>query len=69
MSNASDEPREPDVPDEHLPEDLRPSEDNPLAQPLDDDAETDDLDVLGGKVPEQWDEHERDQEPDEAPQD
>ncbi|MGN6250884.1 MAG: hypothetical protein ACTHNS_03615 [Marmoricola sp.] len=28
-----------DVADEDLPEDLRPAEDNPLAQPLDPDAE------------------------------
>ena len=69
MSNASDEPRGPDVPDEALPDDLRPSEDNPLAQPLDDDAETDGLDVLGGKTPEQWDEHERGREADAAQQD
>lgn len=27
-----------DVSDDALPEDLRPTEDNPLAQPLDDDA-------------------------------
>lgn len=28
-----------DVPDEALPEDLRPNEDNPLAQPSDEDAD------------------------------
>lgn len=41
------------IDDEQLPEDLRPSEDNPLARPLDpDDEDTpdpEDLDVLGGK--------------------
>ena len=29
------------IPDEDLPEDLRPSEDNPLAQPADDDVPDD----------------------------
>ncbi|QIK75991.1 hypothetical protein [Nocardioides piscis] len=36
------------VPDEHLPEDLKPGEDNPLAEPLDpDDESTKDADELG----------------------
>lgn len=36
------------ISDEQLPEDLRPSDDNPLAKPLDpDDAATKDLDELG----------------------
>ena len=35
--------------DEDLPEDLQPSEDNPLAEPLEEDV--DDLDVYGGKAP------------------
>ena len=38
-----------EVTDDQLPEDLRPSDDNPLAQPLDEeDAEVDDLDLMGG---------------------
>jgi hypothetical protein len=45
-----------EVTDDQLPEDLRPSDDNPLAQPLDEeDAEVDDLDMDGGKPAEQWD--------------
>jgi hypothetical protein len=55
MSNQSDEP-ETGISDEQLPEDLQPSDDNPLAQPLADDDETksaEELDVLGGKLPEQ----------------
>jgi hypothetical protein len=44
------------VTDDQLPEDLRPTDDNPLAQPLDEeDAEVDDLDMGGGKPAEQWD--------------
>ena len=44
-----------EITDEQLPEDLRPSEENPLAQPLDDEVALDDLDVHGGKPAEQWD--------------
>ena len=55
MSNQSDEPTT-GISDEDLPEDLQPSDDNPLAQPLtEDDDETkspEELDVLGGKTPE-----------------
>ncbi|WP_395692793.1 hypothetical protein [Nocardioides sp.] len=45
------------IDDEDLPEDLQPTEDNPLAQDLDpDEAKSrDELDVLGGKTPEQSD--------------
>lgn len=42
MTNASDEP-ETGISDEQLPEDLQPTEDNPLAQPLPDDEESPDL--------------------------
>jgi hypothetical protein len=42
MSNASDEP-ETGITNEQLPEDLQPTDDNPLAQPLDDDVDPDDL--------------------------
>jgi hypothetical protein len=41
--------------DDQLPEDLQPSEDNPLAEPLEDrdDAHSiDELDMQGGKTPE-----------------
>jgi hypothetical protein len=57
MSNQNDEQSE-GISDEDLPEDLQPTDDNPLAQPLtDEDPETaEDLDVLGGgKRPEQSD--------------
>ncbi|MBZ5736719.1 hypothetical protein [Nocardioides mangrovi] len=47
------------IADEDLPEDLQPTEDNPLAQDLDEDAEgtksREELDVLGGKTAEQDD--------------
>jgi hypothetical protein len=52
MSEQSSERDEPDgplsVPDEELPEDLRPSEDNPLAQPPDDDVPEDVLKETAG---------------------
>jgi hypothetical protein len=56
MSESSSEPG--GIADEDLPEDLRPTEDNPLAQPLDeDDAKSpDELDMRGGKTPEQSEE-------------
>ena len=57
-SSTEDQPQADDVAgitDEQLPEDLRPSEENPLAQPLDDEEALDDLDVHGGKPAEQWD--------------
>ena len=43
------------IEDEDLPEDLQPSDDNPLAKPLtdeDDPKSPEELDVLGGKDPE-----------------
>ena len=62
MSNSENETgndTELGISDDQLPEDLQPSEDNPLAEPLDeDDAETDELDMQGGKTPEQWDDEE-----------
>ncbi|NYG55525.1 hypothetical protein [Nocardioides perillae] len=33
------------IPDDQLPEDLQPGEDNPLAEPLDPDEARDDLDL------------------------
>ena len=43
------------ISDEDLPEDLQPGEENPLAEPLAEDVSPDDLDVLGGRLPEQSD--------------
>jgi hypothetical protein len=56
MSETSNE--QGGIADEDLPEDLRPTDDNPLAQPLDEDEakSPEELDVLGGKTPEQGDE-------------
>ena len=45
MSNGETEPG---ISDEQLPDDLRPSEDNPLAEGLDDGETVDDL-LDGGK--------------------
>lgn len=59
MTNSTDHPDdEPTegITDDKLPEDLRPDEDNPLAEPLDDDVDPDDLDVLEGKDAEQSEE-------------
>lgn len=42
MSNSSDEQTEDSgegISDDRLPEDLRPTDDNPLAKPLDEDEE------------------------------
>jgi hypothetical protein len=47
MSESESETHPPDIPDEDLPEDLQPTEDNPLAEPvgdLDDDGESDESD-------------------------
>jgi hypothetical protein len=44
MSNSDSEPG---ISDEQLPEDLVPSDDNPLAEGLDPDETPDDLDLLG----------------------
>jgi hypothetical protein len=44
------------ISDEDLPEDLQPNDDNPLAKPLtgeDDTKPLEELDVFGGKTPEQ----------------
>jgi len=53
MTNQSDESTEQGISDDQLPDDLQPSEDNPLAEPLADDVDPDDLDVLDGKGAEQ----------------
>ncbi|MBJ7358288.1 hypothetical protein [Nocardioides sp.] len=49
MSNSSGE----GITDDQLPEDLVPSEDNPLAEGLDPDEVPDDVDLLEGKDAEQ----------------
>lgn len=46
MSNSSDEPGTAGIDDDQLPEDLRPTDDNPLAKPLE-DGEGADLGVPG----------------------
>jgi hypothetical protein len=62
MSNSSEEQEGRGISDEELPEDLRPSEDNPLAEPLDDAETAGDLEPGGlldeGKKPDQWDDEE-----------
>lgn len=58
------------IDDEQLPEDLQPGEDNPLAEPLDDDVDEDELDVFEGKHAEQsGDDDESDSEDDGASDD
>jgi hypothetical protein len=42
MSNSEGE-KEPGIGDEQLPDDLQPSEDNPLAEGLEEDERVDDL--------------------------
>ncbi len=54
----SDEQPTPGIDDEDLPEDLQPTDDNPLAKPLtdeDDPKSPEELDVLGGKVADESD--------------
>jgi hypothetical protein len=55
MTNSSDETTEQGIGDDQLPDDLRPGEENPLAEPLDDEVDPGDLDMEGGKGAEQWD--------------
>ncbi len=50
---SESEPETGSIRDEDLPEDLQPGEENPLAEPLDEDVDRDDLDVQGGKTPEE----------------
>lgn len=56
MSESSENPST-GISDEDLPEDLQPTDDNPLAQPLDeDDAKSpEELDMHGGKTPDESD--------------
>jgi hypothetical protein len=58
MSDQSDETKT-GISDEDLPEDLQPTDDNPLAKPLteeDDPKSPEELDVLSGKTPDESDE-------------
>lgn len=60
MTNSSDETAEQGtedmgIGDDQLPEDLQPTEDNPLAQPLDDEVDPGDLDMEGGRGADEWD--------------
>ena len=50
---SESEPETGSIRDEDLPEDLQPGEENPLAEPLDEEVDRDDLDVQGGKAPEE----------------
>ncbi|MFC5178502.1 hypothetical protein [Nocardioides taihuensis] len=55
-TSSADEQSEQGISDDQLPEDLQPTDDNPLAQPLPDDAlDPEELDVLGGRPAEQGD--------------
>jgi hypothetical protein len=60
-SNEEDEGGQVGISDDKLPEDLRPSDDNPLAKELDDgtagDLEPGEL-LEEGKKPDQWDDEE-----------
>ena len=47
--NDSESDSQPGISDDQLPEDLVPSEDNPLAEPLDPDEIDGDVDLLEGK--------------------
>ena len=63
MTNSSDETPEQGISDDQLPEDLQPSEENPLAEPLsDEDAPDDraDLEMDGGKGADQSEEEPED---------
>lgn len=73
MSNHEDEQHDgpsTGISDEDLPEDLQPSDDNPLAKPLteeDDPKSPEELDMRGGKTPEgSDDESPDDQDPDDS---
>jgi hypothetical protein len=57
---SESESETPGIDDEQLPEDLQPGEDNPLAEPLDEDVDTEELDVLEGKHADESGEQETD---------
>ncbi len=50
---SESDPESPGIRDEDLPEDLQPGEENPLAEPLDEDVDRDALDMEGGRTPEE----------------
>ena len=63
MTNTSDEQAGGHgIPDEELPDDLQPGDDNPLAEGLDDAETAGDLEpgelLEEGKTPDQWDDEE-----------
>jgi hypothetical protein len=60
MSDTGNEPI--GIEDEDLPEDLQPTDDNPLAQPLDEDEAKppEELDMQGGKTPDESEESDED---------
>lgn len=60
MTDSSDTSPELGISDDQLPEDLQPSEDNPLAEPLseEDAPDPDTLEMDGGKVAAEWDDEE-----------
>ncbi|HEX5089178.1 MAG TPA: hypothetical protein VFV89_15325 [Nocardioides sp.] len=62
MSTSSEEPTGLGISDEQLPEDLRPGEDNPLAEGLEDAETAGDLEpgelLDEGRKPDQWDDEE-----------
>ncbi|MFC7493498.1 MULTISPECIES: hypothetical protein [unclassified Nocardioides] len=64
MSNHEDE-TDAGITDEELPEELQPTDDNPLAQELDDDEakSAEELDMHGGKTPEQSTKRDNDDDP------
>ena len=61
-TSSSEEPEGRGIGDDQLPEDLRPGDDNPLAEGLDDGETAADVGPGGlleeGKKPDQWDDEE-----------
>ena len=65
----SDENPTPGIEDEQLPEDLQPSDDNPLAKPLsdrDDPLPPEKLDMHGGKLAEEMSDESEDDSADDS---
>ena len=52
---SESEPETGSIRDEDLPDDLQPTEENPLAEPVDEDVDRDDLDLEGGRTPDESD--------------
>jgi hypothetical protein len=55
------------ISDDKLPDDLQPGEDNPLAEPLDEDVDVEDLEMDGGKTPEESDDEDASSDADDEP--